>query len=106
MVRVATPSWHLWSDIFAQAPAGHPPLVPVNHKQSIEEIEKCLELLDATISILQKDEALLAEYFPVTCSMRMAMSALNSEFAQLYLGELDGAETRIRYTPPLIRDSC
>ena len=64
MTRIATESWHLWSDIFAQAPADHPSLIPVDHKQSIEDIVKCFEL-DATIAILQKDDALLAEYLPV-----------------------------------------
>ena len=53
-----------------------------------------LEILDACVALLQKDETLMAEYFPIVYSMRQAISDLNSEFGRLYLEELDGAESR------------
>ena len=107
MTRIATASWGLWTEICAMAPADahHPRLIPVAHKELVTDVHKVLEILDATVALLQKDETLMAEYFPIMYSMRQAISALNSEFGALYLDELDGAESRTACTQIHTRDS-
>ena len=59
-----------------------------------DEALAVLEMADATLSQMQRDDSLLAEYWPLREAFAACLRESNSEFALAWLRELEAAEAR------------
>ena len=79
---------------------GMPELPTPDQLRLIEEASAALEVVMATVDTLQRDDALLASYLPLSTALRGALAKQGSDFARLYVAELNGVEDRNNLKKP------
>ena len=100
MTSIAVNSWALWDYECDNTDDRNHSQVPNDEERGlVEEVHLCLQILDPPVSILQRNTALMAEYFPVTAAMRASMQEAHNGVTTQYLRELDCAEVRIALAP-------
>ena len=99
MASRAAKSWAQWEILASdwEQVVAHPKMLDVDDKRLVEEAVQALGLVWASQQLFQKDEAMLAEYFPITAALRNKRTEYATRghtFAAACAEDRSGAEHR------------